>query len=219
MGFTRQSVAMGLFFLILSKYYDQSIWRSLILALIAGLFHLSALIIILIFALSYSGKRRLMAGSLTIGIAIFLGLVFNQYLQALWYHYVISGALHSEGGFIRVLMTAMPALLLLVFRNRLFLEEKQRSLWITMAVLALLCIPAVFVASTAVDRIALYLLPLQIFVFTRIHRLFMNSCLRATVILIVIFYYGFVLWIWLNYAIHAEYWLPYKFALFQDGAI
>jgi hypothetical protein len=216
-GYTRQSAAIGIFMIILSIFSAQNFWRCLILAIVAILFHLSALLIIPILALSYSGKRQLIVAFIAFGIAIVLGLAYSQHINALWSYYIVSRMLHSGGGLIRVLMNAFPAFLLLLYRKKLLLDEEQPNLWITMAILALLCLPATFVASTAIDRIALYFIPLQIFVFTRIHRLFTNPYLRAGAVLFVIFYYGYFLWFWLNFGDHAESWLPYKFALFQNG--
>lgn len=218
MGYTRQSAALGLVMIALSEFSNQRVWRSLIFFILASLFHLSALVMIPIFALSYSGKRRLVVWLIAFGVAIAFMLVFAQRFDVLWQSYVVSG-MHSNGGFIRVLMCAMPASLLLVFRKKLLLEEKQPRLWILMAIIALLCVPAVILVSTGVDRLALYLIPLQLFVFSRIHRLFTSSDLRTAVVLLVLFYYGIVLWFWLSYSVYAEYWIPYQFALFQDQVL
>jgi hypothetical protein len=215
MNYNRQSAAIGLVMIALSESNRQRARRSLFFVTLAALFHLSALVMIPILALSYSGNRRSIVLLIAFGIVIFFGLIFAPQLAASWQSYVVMEK-HSEGGFIRVIMNAMPALLLLAFREKLLLDEKQPRLWILMAIIALLFVPVVDLASTAVDRLALYLIPLQIFVFTRIHRLFIGSYLRTAVVLFVISYYGIVLWVWLNYAVHANDWLPYHFALFQD---
>ena len=75
--------------------------------------------------------------------------------------------------------------------------------------------PAGALATTAVDRVALYLIPIQIFVFSRIPRLAGgNIRVRTLLVLGVIAYYAAVLFVWLNFATHAQYWLPYQFKPF-----
>jgi hypothetical protein len=112
---------------------------------------------------------------------------------------------------IRVLMNVVPALLFIAFRRRIAPDPQERRLWAWMAVLALACLPLVGLASTAVDRIALYLIPLQLFVFSRIPRLARTVEVRTPLVLAVVAYYTAVLFVWLNYAAHAFAWVPYQF--------
>jgi hypothetical protein len=59
-----------------------------------------------------------------------------------------------------------------------------------------------------VDRLALYILPLQLAVMSRVPGTVINSLSGR---LVVIAYSFAVQFVWLNYAAHAEYWLPYRF--------
>ena len=103
----------------------------------------------------------------------------------------------------------------LVWGKRLAPDPQERKLWTWIALAALLCLPIVSFATTAVDRVALYLIPIQIFVFSRIPRLAGgNIRLRTLLVLGVIAYYAAVLFVWLNFATHAQYWLPYQFKPF-----
>ena len=105
--------------------------------------------------------------------------------------------------------------LLLVWSKRLAPDPQERKLWTWIALVALLCLPIVSLATTAVDRVALYLIPIQIFVFSRIPRLAgSNIRVRTLLVLGVIAYYAAVLFVWLNFATHAQYWLPYQFKPF-----
>lgn len=216
MGYTRQSAAIGLFMMALSQFLDQNVWRCLLLLVLAAAFHISALIMLPVFALSYSDRSRLRLWIAAVGVVVLFGLIFAQRIAALWNIYVLSGLLHSEGGLIRVMMSALPGLLLIIFNRKLLLDETHPKLWIVMAIVALICVPLVNFFSTAIDRIALYLIPLQIFVFTRLHRILTNRHLRIAMVLMVIFYYAAVLWVWLNFATHSEEWIPYQFALCLD---
>ncbi|MCX7032362.1 MAG: EpsG family protein, partial [Arenimonas sp.] len=86
-----------------------------------------------------------------------------------------------------------------------------RKLWLWIAVFAVVCLPLVGLASTAVDRVALYLIPLQLFVFSRIPLLATTVKMRTFLVVAVIAYYALVQFVWLNFATHAYGWVPYKF--------
>ena len=109
----------------------------------------------------------------------------------------------------RVLMNVVPAVLLILFRRRLAPDPEERRLWLWIAVFALACLPLVGLASTAVDRIAPYLIPLQLFVFTRMPRLARTVEVRTPLVLGVVGHYAPVLYVWLNHAAHAFAWVPY----------
>ena len=66
-----------------------------------------------------------------------------------------------------------------------------------------------FFASTPVDRMSLYLIPLQLYVLSRLPFLFLDVVVRGSTIIAIVLLYGLVLWVWLNYADHAYYWVPY----------
>ena len=66
-------------------------------------------------------------------------------------------------------------------------------------------------SSAAIDRLALYLLPLQLVVFSYLPDAFTNDKeLKKLIILFIVSYYGLVLFVWLNFGVHSQEWLPYK---------
>jgi hypothetical protein len=66
----------------------------------------------------------------------------------------------------------------------------------------------ILTSSTAVDRISLYLMPLQIVVLTRAALLGESRLSGTAGVLVYLFMIQFV---WLNFADHARYWVPYHF--------
>ena len=67
-------------------------------------------------------------------------------------------------------------------------------------------------ASTAIDRVGLYLLPMQLFVFSQLPEVFESSHKNNMIwVGFVIFYYATVEFVWLNFATHAFAWIPYNF--------
>jgi hypothetical protein len=109
------------------------------------------------------------------------------------------------------MMNVVAAIPLLYFRKRLVEEPQTRRLWVLISWLALACLPFVFFASTAVDRIALYLLPIQLFVFARLPNLTGNATARTVIVVGIVAYYAAVQYVWLNYAVERNYWVPYHF--------
>ena len=66
------------------------------------------------------------------------------------------------------------------------------------------------------DRVALYMLPLQLVVFSHFPDLLGRKPGNQSLLVIaVIGYYALVYFVWLNYATHAHAWLPYRNYLFE----
>jgi hypothetical protein len=97
------------------------------------------------------------------------------------------------------------------------LPLKEIRLWKLFSVISLFLFFLLFIsdASTAIDRIGLYLLPLQLVVFSYLPDMFGNRGeLNQIAILIVLLFYAAVLFVWLNFAFHSYYWVPYNNILF-----
>jgi hypothetical protein len=67
-------------------------------------------------------------------------------------------------------------------------------------------------SSAAVDRVALYWIPLQIFVWSRLPiALGSRRGNKKIWIILVLAYSAAVMFVWLGFADHAYAWLPYQF--------
>lgn len=67
------------------------------------------------------------------------------------------------------------------------------------------------IPSTALDRMALYLLPLQLFVFSHLPDVISAHGRRNfKVVGLMLCYYALVLFVWLNFADNAHGWVPYQ---------
>lgn len=210
MGYSRQGVALGFALLALVALMDGRVRRFVLLVAVGALFHKTALVLLPLALLARSRNRMwtlVWVGLTGLGLGV---AILAEYYESLWQNYVVAQMV-SEGGPIRVAMNALPALLLLMFRKKLVPDENERRLWVWIAILSLACIPLIGLASTAVDRVALYLMPLQLYVFSRIHRLFAERLFKSVAVVSVILGYGLVQWVWLNHAVHAFAWLPYQF--------
>lgn len=210
MGYTRQSVALGLALVGLIALGDRRIRTFVICIALGALFHKSAVLLLPIAALASSRNRLLTGAMVLVATVLLYYLLLADSAEAMWTNYV-EADMQSSGGAIRVVMNAVPAVLLIVFRKRLVPDEGERKLWLWLAAFALLCIPLVGIASTAVDRVALYLIPLQLYVAARLPRLARTVMSRTAVVVGIIGYYAAVQFVWLNFATHAPYWVPYQF--------
>ena len=85
-----------------------------------------------------------------------------------------------------------------------------------MSLLALASVAWLFLSSssTAVDRVALYLIPLQLFVFARLPDVLGGGRSIRTWVIAIVIYYTAVLIVWLNFATHAFAWVPYHSWIF-----
>ena len=216
MGYVRQSAAIGFVLIALIAFEERSLGRFSFWMIMGVLFHVSALCIMPVVA--FVIVRKWPAGLVPLGILTvpLYYLLLRPRLDRFYENYVVA-EYDSSGAFIRLAMNAVPAVLFFIYRNRYALDDRGRALWTTMSVLALALVVLVVVspATTAIDRVGLYCIPLQLFVFgTLISVLGRTRELHRLLTFAALGYYAAVLFTWLNYATHAEYWLPYRTVIF-----
>lgn len=213
MGYTRQSVAIGLAMMGIAALLNGKQMRFFAWIAFAALFHKTAVLLIPLAIFSKGKKRWLtLIGAIICGATLYV-LLLQESVDGLVTNYVVA-EYDSSGAFIRVTMNALPALVFLLFRRRFPLTTTERSFWTWMAVGALGFVVLLYVSpsSTAVDRVALYWIPLQLFVWGRLPDAFGKPGLRNPLwTWLVLAYCATVLFVWLVFATHAEYWLPYQF--------
>lgn len=213
MGYSRQGVALGVAMLGLALLQRGGLWKFVLAICVAGLFHKSAIVLILI-ALTSRTKHRILTGIavLAIGAGLYV-LLMAEAVTALRVGY-LQAEYQSAGAGIRVAMNALPAAVFLWYRKKFQIDTEQRRLWTVISLIALAFIGALALSpsSTAVDRVALYLIPLQLFVWSHFPDVFGRPGRRNLVgVLLVVIFYATVLFVWLQFAHHSFAWLPYKF--------
>lgn len=213
MGYTRQATALGFAMIALSELANERSRKFVFWILVGALFHKSAVMLLPIAALSTS-KNRVWT-TIWVGAVGFIAvnLFLLESANDLWQNYVEEDY-QSQGGLIRVAMNAVPSVIFLLARNRLSKNATERRLWSWIAIFSLATVPLVFIASTAVDRVALYFIPIQLFVFSRIPFLALDAGSFKLITVGVICYYALVLFVWLSFAANAFAWLPYDNYLF-----
>ena len=215
MGYSRQGVALGLAMLGMVGLARKSNVQFVLCVALAATFHKSAVLLVPLAVLA-TPRGRLWTGlwvGVTAGVLYYLLLADS--VEGLVTNY-IDAQYQSEGAAIRIAMNALPAVLVLLLRKRIVWQPAERNLWVSMALLSLACVGWLLVSSssTAVDRVALYLIPLQLFVFSRLPDLMGRGRDLRNWVMAVVAYYAAVLFVWLNFATHSYYWLPYQSWLF-----
>jgi hypothetical protein len=211
MGYTRQGAALGLVMLALSYYSRASIGRMMICLVAAAAFHKSAVIVIPLLALASSRRRMLTFLLLGVTAGVTYWLFLSTSLDRLVGAYV-GTHYNSSGAAIRIAMNIVPAVVFLIFRKRFSQDRDEERLWtiFSLASFAALGLLIVSPSSTAVDRLSLYLIPLQLFVLSRVPVVFSNEQTPSVAARwSVVAYSATVQFIWLNFADNASAWIPY----------
>src|SRR5256885_11019531 len=218
MGYTRQSVAIGLSMAGLAAISEGSFGRFVLWVLVAALFHRTAVLFIPLVAMAHSRDRlqTVVIGGLACVVGYFV-LTRAEGLQT-YEHLYINRAYESQGAGIRLAMNLPPALIFLAFSRRFTADETQRRLWRLFSFIALASFVAwlIIVSSAALDRLALYIIPLQLFVLSRIPSAFGSPARQSGALVVaVILYLAAAQWVWFTYATNAHNWIPYQFYQFH----
>jgi hypothetical protein len=210
MGYTRQAVAVGFIMWGLAELRNGHTAKYIVFIVLAGLFHKTAVVMFPL-ALVYSTlsiKARLM---LLVPLLSVVGyFLIADYYESLVKNYV-EAQMQSEGGLVRVLMNAIPAMVFFLFIKKFSKHWEDSRIWMYFSIAALVSVPLVVLSSTAMDRLALYLFPLQLVFYSRFPVLFRTDLQRKAIIFSVFSGYAVVLYVWLVYSTHAPLcWVPYN---------
>lgn len=212
MGYTRQGVAIGLAMVGLVALHQGRLWAFALWLLGAALFHKSALILLPLAVFAGRKNWGAVLGVLAVG-ALMVALLLAEYVDHLVAGY-ITDQYASSGAGIRVAMNALPAAIFLLLRKRFGLTAAQQAFWTWMSLgaLAFIVLLAVSPSSTAVDRVALYWIPLQLFVWSRLPQAMGQGLGTQRQWLVVVLVYAVaVQYVWLFHADHSYAWIPYRF--------
>ena len=206
MGFTRQAAALGVLMFAFNAFVDKKLVRFLVLVGIAGLFHSSAVALAPMAVFMRGGRLSpwLIGGA---GAAFLAANILSNAVDHYVYSYV-ERSYEGEGALYRVPLNAAAAAAVLLFRKRWFARFEDGRLYVVFACVALLTLPFAFFLPVMADRMSMYLLPFQVAVAGRLPDLIAPRY-RALVIMSVVLAYGVSLYVWLNFANHANCWIPY----------
>ena len=222
MGYTRQSIAIGLFFIGLSFLFKEKSFKNFfifyILIFCACFFHKSSIIFFLIPLLTIrinSHSLSVILHMIIFFVLIMIFLILNdRFLVRL--EYFISNQYSSFGGYIRIaiffLICSFNLIILGKVDKNIYIQKlinKFNLLSISIA-LVILIIPS----TVIVDRFLLYFYFLIPIMFIKLIDISKNN-LNKQIILYSIIIFGFIFMIaWFNFATNSNSWLPYRNYLF-----
>jgi hypothetical protein len=214
MGYTRQSVAIGFILIGISFLIKEKITFFIIMIFLATLFHKTALVFLPIGIFVLSKNRALSFISILIfgGVSFFVFL--DSYLDSLIKAYVLNDP-ESSGALIRLSMNIVPATTFLIFYKRFNISDIERKIFLIMSFISFGLFILYFTTSvtTALDRIGLYMLPLQMLIFSRLPKLFKDGISKTLIFVSLFIYFLLIMFVWLNFATHSYLWVPYNSVL------
>ena len=217
MGYSRQGVALGFAMMGFVALGREKKLLFVFLIFLAAAFHKTAVVMLPIAALAATKNRIwLIIWTGALGALSYLTL-FSDSFDRLYLYYV-EHSYQSEGAFIRLLMLLIPSILILLWPHRFNFTQSELSLWKVCALISIGLFGLLFFtdASTAVDRIALYMLPIQLVVFSYLPEIFgQRGEIRQWIIILIIIYFGLVLLVWSTFSDYSVFWKPYQNILFK----
>ncbi len=221
MGYTRQSVALGVLmigFVVLSQGKKL---LYLLLNIFASLFHLSSIVGIFFLAPYYISSPKLINRISKIMISIFflrvLYLFFIEKFVGIYVrNYITYYQSSSSGVYVRLLLVVFPSILFLFLGKNLELNKNQKIIWKYISIYSLSLIPLLIVtpSNTIIDRLALYALPIMIFILSKLPELKFAKLSRKYINLSVVLMAFLIQFVWLNFAATSRAWDPYQNILF-----
>lgn len=216
MGYTRQAVALGFAMLGLVALGRRSVVFFVVWIVIGATFHKSAVLLIPLAAFTITQNRFIVLALVIVTGGLAYQVLLAEAAAGLVNTYVDAN-IASSGALIRLSMNLMPALIFLIYRRRFVMPDGEYRLWRLFSFLSIGSFIAYFPLSmsTALDRMGLYLIPLQLVVFSHLPDVLGRfGGKNRSYVQLVIAYYAVVLFVWLFFANHSKFWLPYRIQIF-----
>lgn len=213
MGYTRQATAVGLLMIGLARVAKgRSYWAFLPWPIAGFLFHQTVLLFAPLVALIYYRKRAGMLALALVAIVIAYFTVLPTALDRYQAGY-IKNIYVAQGAIYRLALDAVAGVVMLAMRRRLGANPAELMLWSAWAYMSVFSLILYYMIESTiiVDRLAIYLMPLQIFVFSRVPQAIGKGRLdKLWWTVAVSLGSGAMLYVWLTFANHAKFWIPYQ---------
>ena len=210
MGYVRQGIAIGIILAGITSYLNKgSALRLAIYVAFAAAFHRSAVVALPLVALGNERGRWINIIIVAASSYLMYKLFVSSGVDKLDENYLQASA-ESQGATIRVAMCVLPAILFTLRGKAVNLSKPEWIVWRNFSIAAFLSLAglALSPSTTVVDRLALYVIPLQLAILSRPRVTFLSEQFG---VLAVIFYSALVQFTWMQFATHARDWLPYRF--------
>ena len=218
MGYSRQAVALGFGLIGLVGLRRGRFIRFSFWVMIGATFHNSAVLLIPVAGLAVNRNRIQAIAAVGFLSAVGFEVLLADKLTQLVDIYVDRQLTSSQGALIRLSMNAVAALVFLNCRRMFSITAEERRLWSLISLIAIAMLMIYFLTglSTALDRMALYLIPLQLVTAAHLPDALGSFGRKNTGgVFVVLVYFFAIQFVWFNFSTHAQYWLPYKMGIAQ----
>lgn len=217
MSANRQGMAIGVLLFVMSRWKEWSVPKRAAGILLAGSFHSSALLLLVLIVLDLKVHRIAKIFGTIAMASVAVWLVSRS--EASWYRYTTiyrdqSAGAYSSGAIFHLLLNLIPAALMLAMRKT---WRRLTADWGLLRPLCWMAVGLLFLSpffTVAVGRMSLYLFPVSISFIATFPSLVQRAEARALVRLLSVTALGGVLGVWLAYANTAFTYRPYQNVLF-----
>lgn len=218
MGYMRQGVALAFLMWALPYLLERKRLKFMFFIFLGCLFHKTLVLFFSLPFLVFSEGRLKLILLFIIFFPILYIAIIAETISSLQHNYLAQNQ-QSAGALVRLLLSTTGAALFFLFVAPKLENINEIRLWSWFSIFSILAFLSYFIvsSSTAVDRIALYLLPLQIYLFSKLPDYLDDSNNQDNFlwVLFVLIVFLLVLFVWMTYGAHSMYWLPYQTWLFR----
>lgn len=218
MNYTRQSIGFAFLLAGLIVLEEKKIKNFIFYILIASLFHKTALVFIALALFLKNGNRLFTILSVLVVATLGFFAILVETYDSLINQYIVE-EMSSSGALFRVVLCAIPAIIFIIKRGKLEILDVRKKIILIFSLVSLCFVPLVLFTpySTAIDRLALYLIPIQLYVYSYIPKLFFKTAGKYISLISISVVYFSLLIVWLLYSNYSEYWIPYQFYPFAKN--
>lgn len=210
MGFTRQSVAIGLSLVAITYLFKNNRYYYFLWIFVALLFHKSALLLLIFTPYAFNIKFTPLKSGLYFAIfIIFLFVIMNKFTAE--DNLYFTDQVSSAGALARMVIHVPAIIIYLIYRNKLErIYRGKLPVLDGLLVLIIIFFFISFVYSTFADRFNLYFYIFDMIVLSSI-ALFFDRPNYYVYLSGVILFQFILMFVWLNYSPWArEFWIPYQ---------
>ncbi|WP_429121203.1 EpsG family protein [Aeromonas allosaccharophila] len=215
MGYSRQAAATGFGMIALVMLLERRAWKFIFYVFMASLFHKTALFYFLFFPLTLPPVRIGIKILIVIILICVAFILLYRSIGGMWAIYITQG-MESRGGLARVLLNTIPGILFLSSRHQWYSRwPHYYGLLFWLSIISIVLLPLQFLSSTVIDRVSLYVIPLQMIVFSTLPLLYESGLKYLFLIGSTVMYFSIYIY-WLMFSYYAQYyWIPYDNILFR----
>tara|TARA_Y100000590_G_scaffold469783_1_gene659706 strand:- start:2011 stop:3084 length:1074 start_codon:yes stop_codon:yes gene_type:complete len=216
MGFTRQGLALS-FMLIALYFFQKNKYFVYIFYSLLSIFSHKSVIIIL--ALNLFNFNKYIFSRIIFSIILFLIIYFfvKDDLTRLYFYYVGEGVhLNSKGSVFRNIFNSIPVLIFIILFNRFLkiMSDEEKSIYVFFSIYQIICLIFSFYVSTFADRMTIFSIPIQLFVFSNLSLLF-DKKYKLIINSSILFLYNVYFLVWAFFGQYSIVWFNYRNILIE----